>query len=125
EEWIEQVKVTDQAIDKGFDTDYAQRGTLDLYWRRQVAVPVEQWGERTAAAFMGVRIECAQCHKHPFDRWSQTDYRSYANIFSQVSFGVSPAAKQVVDAENAERKAKTPKNNNQNIVKEVFVLPTP
>ena len=53
-------------------------------------MPVDQWGEKTAAAFLGVRVECAQCHKHPFDRWTQVDYRAYANVFAAVSFGVSP-----------------------------------
>jgi hypothetical protein len=125
EEWIEQVKVIDATIEKGFDTEYPKRDTLDLYWRRQQNVPIEQWGERTAAAFMGIRVECAQCHKHPFDRWSQVDYRSYANVFTQVSFGVSPDAKKVIDEENNARKAKAPKGNNQNNVKEVFVLANP
>ncbi len=46
--------------------------------------------ERTAAAFLGVRIECAQCHKHPFDRWTQADYRAFANVFADVQFGLSP-----------------------------------
>jgi hypothetical protein len=46
--------------------------------------------ELTAAAFLGVRLECAQCHKHPFDRWTQLDYRSYANIFGRVHFDSSP-----------------------------------
>jgi hypothetical protein len=126
EDWIEHVKTIDTAIEKGFDSDYAERSTLDLYWRRQQAVPIEQWGERTAAAFMGVRIECAQCHKHPFDRWSQADYRAYGNIFGQVAVGQSPDAKKVIDAENAARKGKGPKNNNQvNNVREMFVLPMP
>ena len=48
-------------------------------------VTIEQWGEKTAAAFLGVRLECAQCHKHPFDRWTQADYRAFANIFAAVS----------------------------------------
>ena len=46
--------------------------------------------ERTAAAFLGVRVECAQCHKHPFDRWTQADYRAFANVFADVQFGLSP-----------------------------------
>lgn len=36
--------------------------------------------------FLGVRIECAQCHHHPFDRWSQTDYFGMQAFFTQVSF---------------------------------------
>lgn len=124
EDWLEQVKLVDNAIQKGFDATYAERETLDLYWRRQQQVPIEQWGERTAAAFMGVRIECAQCHKHPFDRWSQADYRAYANVFGQVVFGQSPEAKKLIDEENKVRK-EAAKNNQQILVREVFVLPTP
>jgi hypothetical protein len=33
---------------------------------------------------MGMRIQCAQCHDHPFDQWTQDDYYSFASFFSQV-----------------------------------------
>ena len=36
--------------------------------------------------FLGVRIECAQCHHHPYDRWSQTDYYGMQAFFTQVGF---------------------------------------
>jgi len=36
--------------------------------------------------FLGIRIECAQCHHHPFDRWSQRDYAGMQAYFSQVTF---------------------------------------
>ena len=78
----------------GWETDYASKPSLDLFWRRFTKsgeyFPVEQMAERTATALLGVRIECAQCHKHPFDRWTQADYRAYANIFAKVRFGLSP-----------------------------------
>jgi hypothetical protein len=101
------------------------RSTLDLFWRRQQAVTVDQWGEKTAAAFLGVRLECAQCHKHPFDRWTQSDYRSYANIFSVVNFGTAPDSKKAFDEANAERKKPAPgKNANQVLtIREVFIGP--
>ena len=67
-------------------TDYPNKKTLDLFWRRQQQVPIEQWGEKVAAAFLGVRLECAQCHKHPTDRWTQDDYWAFANIFTPVVF---------------------------------------
>lgn len=102
EEYVKLVKET-EAVDGGFNTPYANRATLDLFWRRQQQVPIEQWGEKTAAAFLGVRLECAQCHKHPFDRWTQADYRGYANIFSRVSFGISRESQQLFRSENAER----------------------
>lgn len=36
--------------------------------------------------FLGVRIACAQCHHHPYDRWTQTDYYGMQACFSQVVF---------------------------------------
>jgi len=125
EAWLEHTKKIDKDIVKEFSSDdYAKRSTLDLFWRRQQNVPIEQWAEKTAAAFMGVRIECAQCHKHPFDRWTQVDYRSYASIFGSLAFGISPDAKKVVDAENAARKKTGAKNNQLSLVKEVYVANT-
>jgi hypothetical protein len=105
EEYVEQVKATEE-IDKGFNTVYAERSSLDLFWRRQQRVQIEQWGEKTAAAFLGVRLECAQCHKHPFDRWTQSDYRAYANVFARVAFDTSPASQKLFRTENAERRTK-------------------
>ena len=40
--------------------------------------------ENTAQIFMGMRVQCAQCHNHPFDRWTMDDYYSFANFFSQI-----------------------------------------
>jgi hypothetical protein len=40
--------------------------------------------ESVAQVFMGMRIQCAQCHNHPFDRWTQDDYYGFAAFFSQI-----------------------------------------
>lgn len=40
--------------------------------------------ENVAQVFMGMRIQCAQCHNHPFDRWTMDDYYSFASFFSQI-----------------------------------------
>ncbi len=127
EEWIEFVKKVDEQSAKGFKTDYPDKKTLDLFWRRQQAVPAEQWGEKVAAAFLGVRLECAQCHKHPTDRWTQDEYWAFANVFAQVTFQnnqfSNPAVKKVVDAENTARRDAAPKGNNNNqilLVREMF-----
>jgi hypothetical protein len=40
--------------------------------------------ENVAQVFMGIRTQCAQCHNHPFDRWTQNDYYSFAAFFSQI-----------------------------------------
>ena len=43
-----------------------------------------QLAENAAQVFMGMRIQCAQCHNHPFDRWTQNDYYGFAAFFAQI-----------------------------------------
>ena len=43
-----------------------------------------QLAENVAQVFMGMRIQCAQCHNHPFDRWTQNDYYGFAAFFAQI-----------------------------------------
>jgi hypothetical protein len=52
-------------------------------WYRQVKDPNAQL-EDTAQLFLGQRLQCAQCHHHPFEKWSQQDYYSFAAFFTQV-----------------------------------------
>jgi hypothetical protein len=40
--------------------------------------------ENTAQVFMGLQTQCAQCHNHPFDRWTMDDYYGFAAFFSQI-----------------------------------------
>lgn len=40
--------------------------------------------ENVAQVFMGIRTQCAQCHNHPFDRWTMDDYYGFAAFFAQV-----------------------------------------
>ncbi len=40
--------------------------------------------ENVAQVFLGMRIQCAQCHNHPFDRWTMDDYYGFAAFFSQI-----------------------------------------
>ncbi len=119
-DWIKQTEEFDAANLKRKPTTYAeQRKSLDLFWRKPMSLEV--MAEKTAAAFLGVRLECAQCHKHPFDRWTQNDYRSYANLFAQVSFDASPEAKPAIDATNKQRGATNARNSV--ILKEVYIGP--
>ena len=43
-------------------------------------------GETAARLFLGVRLQCAKCHNHPFDRWTQDDYYSWAALFGQIDY---------------------------------------
>lgn len=58
-------------------------------WYKRVKEPQQQL-EDVAQLFLGVRMQCAQCHHHPFERWSQRDYYSMSAFFSQV--GRKPTA---------------------------------
>lgn len=64
-------------------------GNPPVAWYKRVKDPKEQL-EDVAQLFLGVRMQCAQCHHHPFERWSQDDYYSLAAFFSQV--GRKPTA---------------------------------
>jgi hypothetical protein len=44
----------------------------------------EELAANTARIFLGVQIQCAQCHDHPHDHWKQTDFWGYAAFFAQL-----------------------------------------
>ena len=50
----------------------------------QIEQDVLKLTENTPQIFMGTRIQCAQCHNHPFDRWTMDDYYGFAAFFAQV-----------------------------------------
>lgn len=52
-------------------------------WYRHVRT-TKDYVESISQAFLGVRIQCAQCHHHPAERWSQADYYSLAAVFARV-----------------------------------------
>jgi hypothetical protein len=85
EEWSQEVL----ALQQGYATPrkdldlYAQRKTLDVYWQRRDANGVPG-AMQVAHAFLGLRLQCAQCHRHPHDVWQQDDVLSFANFFVRV-----------------------------------------
>src|ERR1035437_1672055 len=62
--------------------------------------------ENTAQVFMGMRIQCAQCHNHPFDRWTLNDYYGFAALFAQVGrkAGDDPRETVIFDRHDGEVK---------------------
>ena len=52
-------------------------------WYREVNT-VQNQLEDVSQLFLGTRIQCAQCHHHPFEKWSQEDYYKLSAFFSQV-----------------------------------------
>jgi hypothetical protein len=63
---------------------YNQRQTLDLYWQRDGATGVAG-AMQFAHTFLGLRLQCAQCHRHPYDVWQQDDLLSFAHFFTAVN----------------------------------------
>lgn len=60
-------------------------------WYRDVDSTEEQV-EDTAQLFLGLRIQCARCHHHPFEKWSQDDYYGMAAFYGRVGKKVIPNA---------------------------------
>lgn len=63
---------------------YADRSGLAHFWARRDFRQPDDRAIGFAYAFMGVRIECAQCHKHPFDVWSKDDFDEFKTFFTQA-----------------------------------------
>jgi hypothetical protein len=66
--------------------DFAQRATMPHFWARRNVQKPEDRALAFAHAFLGVRIECAQCHKHPFDQWTKADYVQFQQFFEPVRY---------------------------------------
>lgn len=44
--------------------------------------------------FLGVRLQCAQCHKHPFDQWSKQDFEQFTQFFTRIKAGIAPESRE-------------------------------
>src|SRR5207244_2690018 len=62
----------------------------------------------TSQIFLGVRIECARCHNHPFERWTQNDYYSLAAFFTGVNVRGNNQTPRVVTTDGRVRNLKRP-----------------
>jgi hypothetical protein len=59
------------------------RGTYDSH-KPSIGRDPQSLAETTAQLFFGIRMQCAQCHNHPYERWTQDDYFHLAAWFAQV-----------------------------------------
>ena len=71
--------------------DSGKPGPVSFY--RSTDTP-DALARTVSQAFLGVRIECAQCHHHPFEKWSQQDYYGLAGFFNGIA--LKPLAKDRV-----------------------------
>jgi len=85
--WIRDSLLANTPYDQLVRELLAATGTVianpPVAWYKRVKEPKNQI-EDVAQLFLGVRMQCAQCHHHPFERWSQDDYYGLAAFFSQV-----------------------------------------
>ncbi|HND54671.1 MAG TPA: DUF1549 domain-containing protein, partial [Pirellulaceae bacterium] len=99
--WIDRAAELEAAAQAGFESNYAERADLDLFWRRlgpTGPLPVEDVAELAASAFLGLQLRCARCHQHPYDRWTQGDFAAFANIFARIEYGSSTDLRQAMTA---------------------------
>ncbi len=86
--WIRDSIADNKPYDQFVREVVAAAGDLEqnppVAWYRQVKEQKQQM-EDVAQLFLGTRMQCAQCHHHPFEKWSQQDYYGFAAFFSNVS----------------------------------------
>ena len=92
---------------------FADQPSLTHYWIRREFNKPEERALGFAYTFLGVRIQCAQCHKHPFDQWTKDDFDRFKEFFSRAQYGNSPGTKDEEKAmlEKAGIDTKTLKGN--------------
>lgn len=86
-QWLDRRIAANEPVDKMVrDLLTASGGTFDNpptnYF--QLERDTLKLSENVAQAFLGMRIQCAQCHNHPFDRWTMDDYYGFAAFFTQI-----------------------------------------
>jgi hypothetical protein len=85
--WIRQAIASDKRYDEFAREILAAAGdeTTDppTVWYKELQQP-EQFVDDTAQVFLGLRLACAQCHHHPYEKWSQDDYWGLAAFFGRV-----------------------------------------
>ena len=77
--------VTELIADRGLWTDHPATNFVSVTFDPEAGSPTpDRLAARVARAFLGARIDCAQCHDHPFQPWKQADFRGLAAFFGGV-----------------------------------------
>jgi hypothetical protein len=65
--------------------DFSKRESMPYFWVRRALGRPEGKALAFAHAFLGVSLQCAQCHKHPYDQWTKQDFDQFAAFFNGVA----------------------------------------
>ena len=90
------------------DKQIATADSMPWFWARQNFRTPEERAIGFAYTFLGVRIQCAQCHKHPFDVWTQEDFTDFQQFFTSVRYqaGVNKDAREMLTKLNIDEDLK-------------------
>jgi len=87
-DWVRDSLLANKPYDRFVREVLTASGEIDtnppVAWYRQVKDPNAQLQD-TAQLFLGMRLQCAQCHHHPFEKWSQQDYYQFSAFFSRLA----------------------------------------
>ena len=89
-EWIfervERNESYDQIVSGLMLADLSGRGDgMPHFWKRQSLEEPKDTAMSVAHAFLGIQLQCAECHKHPFDQWTQADFNDFSQFFDSVT----------------------------------------
>lgn len=59
--------------------------SMPYFWQRQSLKEAKDTAMSVAHAFLGIQLQCAECHKHPFDQWTQSDFNQFSRFFESVT----------------------------------------
>jgi len=88
ESYEEYCKNMSELYSKGSDKSFADRDFMPYYWARRTFRQPTDRAIGFAYTFLGIRIQCAQCHKHPFDRWTKDDFEQFTGFFASTQSGI-------------------------------------
>lgn len=101
--------VREMITSRGVWTDHPATNFLSVTINEETSRPdPERLGARVARAFLGVRLDCAQCHDHPFQPWKQGDFRGLASFFGGVRVDLRGIVDGANDYKPPARKTKEP-----------------
>lgn len=102
--------------------DFAQHDSLPHYWmRRQFNQPKDK-ALSFSYTFLGVRLQCAECHKHPFDQWTKQDFEQFTAFFNSVAYNYAPDARKAAKEMEAALGLEGKQNNKERQQRVVQVL---